>query len=380
MTSLTIILGAGFSFEAGLPLGKDIQDRFDRDLTAKLLKFSSGEWMWVDNKRKDELVNGSNNYDYMSCSYILNECLLNYKSSKGAFVDYEDFYQFIIDKSLNLEEYKSIFKKAEIKFLKDNPLLKKTSDHLHIFNNLNYRLIQDIVNYLIWDMLAINKPIEEIQIAYKPFIDFVNSFDEVNIFTLNHDTLVEMLLEENNIEYTKGFSKVNSNIQYEGNPLDTYQGIFNNCKVKLFKMHGSVDCYQFEHCNQNGAFLERTREGTYYLPKGYRARHYSKRIDVKSGNIVQDFSPDVVPKFITGKDKTRIINNDVMYSDLYERFFKILNETENLLISGYSYRDEHINKALLNCRAKNVINQNPFDLFPFKQEHKNIKSFNNLLQ
>ncbi|SEQ03026.1 SIR2-like domain-containing protein [Hyunsoonleella jejuensis] len=378
MKKLTIILGAGFSFEAGLPLGKDIQARFDRELKGKLLLFSSGEWMWTDGKNKTDLNNGSLNYDYMAYSYVLNEYVKDYKLNRGSFMDYEDFYQFIIDTEANLNACKLLFKRAKSEFLKDNPSLNQDSYHLDPFKKPNYYRAKEILNYLIWDMLRFGKTKDELLLTYKPFVDLIKEYDKVDIFTLNHDTLVEFLLEENNINYTKGFSKVDSNIQYEEEPLETYQGYQDTVSVRLYKMHGSTDCYQFEHCNQNGGFLERTGKGTYYLPNGYRARHTSIRIDPKSGDVLQDYSPDPIPKFITGKDKTTIIKNDYMYSDIYNQFFDNLKTTDNLLISGYSYRDDHVNEAIKDCRATKIINQNPFDLFPFKKDHFNINKLEDI--
>jgi hypothetical protein len=48
MTKLAVILGSGFSKPAGLPLAREINDYFLRDNAERILKFSSGEFMWDD--------------------------------------------------------------------------------------------------------------------------------------------------------------------------------------------------------------------------------------------------------------------------------------------------------------------------------------------
>jgi hypothetical protein len=82
MSKLTVLLGAGFSFQAGLPLGKDIQEKFDRDLRYKLLNFTSGEWMWVDEKSEADINNGTMSHKHYWYSFIFNEYLEEYKKMK----------------------------------------------------------------------------------------------------------------------------------------------------------------------------------------------------------------------------------------------------------------------------------------------------------
>ena len=73
MSNLVVILGAGFSFPAGLPLANDIKKRFNRVQKEKLLLASSSEWMWIDDKDDASVNNGSLGFDHLAYSYILNE-------------------------------------------------------------------------------------------------------------------------------------------------------------------------------------------------------------------------------------------------------------------------------------------------------------------
>lgn len=69
---LTILLGAGFSANANMPIANGVTNYFNRDLRKKLLNFSSGEWTWIDNKDQTTVHNGQLNYDYLGYSYVEN--------------------------------------------------------------------------------------------------------------------------------------------------------------------------------------------------------------------------------------------------------------------------------------------------------------------
>ncbi len=99
---------------------------------------------------------------------------------------------------------------------------------------------------------------------------------------------------------------------------------------------------------------------------GYRAKHYAVRINPITKETLQDMNFDITPKFITGTKKTSIISNDIMYSQLFNNFEKAINLATQVLVSGYSYSDEHINDELKKREDIKVINQNPFNPYPFK--------------
>lgn len=46
--NLSVILGAGFSHKAGLPIANGINEFFTRNNIGKVLSFGSGEFKWVE--------------------------------------------------------------------------------------------------------------------------------------------------------------------------------------------------------------------------------------------------------------------------------------------------------------------------------------------
>lgn len=385
--SLNILLGAGFSRLADLPLGNDIKKRFDRDQREQILRFSGGEWAWRDGKDQTAVHNGSLGADWLSYSYILNEIINEYKISKGKFKDYEDFYQFIKDHTGNTAWYRPIFDKVKRQMYQEKSINTPNEFYDPIFNTPNSYILEEIVNYLIADMLIISKSEQELEEAYKPFIDYIIMYDEVHIFTLNHDLLVEKLLKRFNVHFCNGFTEEGSVLQYNKQKIPTFNDKFDLSNIKIYKLHGSVDSLLFEHCNENNGVLTRTGVYSYFKPIDYQSMHYLVRIDPQTGAVIQNFSPDtIVPRFITGNGsgKKALISADYMYNSLYSRFKNEMLSGKELFVAGYSFGDEHVNEILSQFTKESglkVINLNPYNKFDYPAESvTEIADFTELIE
>lgn len=376
MCKLVVIIGAGFSRPAGLPLGNDIKERFDRDQREKLLNFSSGEWMWEDGKSETDIHNGKIYNDWLTYSYVLNELIQSYKEEKGSFENYELFYQYIIDNKHNKQLFESIYGRARTKIIEDYPSINEfkpeydgdVSPYLYrLSNDTSLHNIADIVNYLIGDLLGFAESQFSNSIGeYEQFIDFIKQYKKVEIFTLNHDLLLERLFDAFGIDYSRGFTTEESEIHYESEPLPVFKNNF-DAPNRLHKLHGSLDFFRFAHYEEQGKpYLQPTGKYNYFTTIEYRAKHNAVRVNPSNGEVEQDLNFDVVPKFITGTDKSEIIKNDIMYAQLFSRFEEVISDASELLISGYSYGDVHINEELQKHSDMNIINQNPSNQYPFE--------------
>lgn len=381
---LTVLLGAGFSSNAGMPTASSIADRFNRDLREKLLSASSSEWFWIDEKDDTFIHNGKLNYDYIAYSYVFDELVKSYVADRGDFVYYEDFYQFIIDNFTNSEWVEELFETAKKSLLNDKPffLEKKNKEYyksyLFAFDHKQFQKVSDILNYLIGDILSvIPKNDAELKEIYQSFIDYISQFEYVDIFSLNHDLLLERVLELNGFKYSKGFNTDDSPISHNDLSVPYFNNTFNE-KIKIHKLHGSLDFFQFRHYENNGSmWLQPTGEYNYYMTTNYSTKHNSIRINPNTKETLQDYNPDIVPKFITGTRKLDTIANDFLFKQLFQNFEEVINKSENLFISGYSFSDEHLNEKL-KSKEHNFINQNPSKEYPFNGNGKNIKSLNEL--
>ncbi len=381
---LTVVLGAGFSANAGMPTASTIADKFNRDLREKLLSASSSEWFWIDGKDETYIHNGKLNYDYIAYSYVFDELTKSYVADRGDFIYYEDFYQYIIDNFTNAEWVENLFEVAKKSLLNDKPFFLEEKNkeyyksYLFAFDHKQFQKVSDILNYLIGDILTvIPKNDNELKEIYQGFVDYISKFEYVNIFTLNHDLLLERVLELNGLKYSKGFNTQDSPISHNELSVPFFNNTFNE-KIKIHKLHGSLDFFQFRHYVNNGSlWLQPTGEYDYYMTTNYSTKHNSIRINPNTKEILQDYNPDIVPKFITGTRKLDTIDNDFLFKQLFQNFQEVIDKTENLFISGYSFSDEHLNEKL-KSKEFNYLNQNPGKEYPFDGNGKNIKSLNEL--
>lgn len=373
---LIVILGAGFSANAEMPTSKTITKRFNRDLREKLLKISSSEWTWTDNKSDVEKHNGILNTDYLAYSYVFNELVKSYIKEKGSFIYYEDFYQFIIDNFSSNDWVEDLFNTARESLINDRPYLTEndySKQYLFAFDHKQFQKVSSILNYLIGDILnTIPKSDKEIIEIYQKFVDYIKQFEIVDIFTLNHDLLLEKVLELNGLTYSKGFNTENSPIAHNNLSVPFFNNIFNE-NIRVHKLHGSLDFYQFRHYEDSeGMFLQPTGKYDYYMTTNYLTKHNSVRINPETKEVIQDYNCDIVPKFITGTKKMEIIKYDILYKQLFQNFVEAIEKSDNLLISGYSFSDEHLNSKI-KTKEFSFINQNPRKDYPYKGNGSNIK-------
>lgn len=380
---ITIILGAGFSANAGMPTANDIAIRFNRDLKEKLLVVSSSEWFWVDDKSENFIHNGRLNYDYLAYSYVFDELVKSYIAYKGEFVYYEDFYQYIIDNFENPDWTENLFETAKNSLLKDKPFFLEEKNreyyksYLFAFDHKQYFKVNSILNYLIGDILdRIPKENDELNQIFEPFIKYIKLFDEVNIFTLNHDLLLERLLDLNGLNYSKGFNIENSPIIHNDEPVPYFNNQFKE-KIKIHKLHGSLDFFEFRYYKKDEASSQAIADCVYFRTTNYSTKHNAQLIDSQTKEILQDYNFDIVPKFITGTKKLEIIRNNVLFQKLFENFENVITSSDNLFISGYSFSDEHLNEKL-KTKEFNFINHNRSKEYPFGGNGKNIKSLDDL--
>lgn len=389
MKRLSVILGSGFSYYAGLPLAKDINRYFERDNSRMLLHFSSDEWKWYDLANDVDKNNGSISYDRIAYGYILNELVNSFVVSYSKFTNYEELYQYVID---NLSEngfLQDICGKAKRTFDEKEEVKKDNQfydTYTSAFTSPDKRQIYNMVNYLIGELLYWRKPFDSFNNNYDIFLSYLSHFHNTDIFTLNHDLLIEALFQMNEIDYCDGFSQEGSVLQTDNKKvISSFKGQFNS-SYNLIKLHGSVDIYKYDCFEKNGRSINPTDEYLYFKTQDYYEKQRPMRIDPRTKEIVQDFHWNITPQFITGTKKQELINSDYMYQILYNEFTNRINKSEELLIIGYSYGDKHVNEQIESCLSKGtlkrIVNINPSKPFPFDLKNnievENYKQINDL--
>jgi hypothetical protein len=174
----------------------------------------------------------------------------------------------------------------------------------------------------------------------------------LNLFTLNHDTLLEQYLVESSIEYTDGFASIENNYRYWS------PGVFEHSadKVWLFKLHGSWDWFRYEPSAATGRNdpVGIAIDGRYWLvkdPNGELQRRYCGRSVLLVGTF------NKIPEY-----------TNRIFADLFCEFRRVLREADVLIVCGYGFGDQGINRQVAEWADSSdktvmvVIDKNPEDL------------------
>jgi SIR2-like domain len=368
---LTVILGAGFSKLAGLPVTNDINGFFLRDNSNNLLSFSSGEWRWDDIADSAHKNNGRLGFNHLAYGFLLNEWVKTYQEIMNGFSNYEDFYQFLLDNLQNKELIQSVYSKSYKDFELAHSTIKENQYYEYYtrpFRNPDYLEIFSLMNHLIKDFLFHQKTIEEIRSIYFNFIEYIRPMRNISFITLNHDTLLEdILIEILERTFSDGYSTDHGHLRCDGKPLRVFQNTFKET-ISVIKLHGSINNYQYSIVTEKGSFVQPSNEYLYFKTDNYDEKHHPERYDPDTGEMVQSFHGNITPQFITGTDKASTINRDFMYKSLYMRAKYELEVTNELMIIGYGFRDDHINQLIKEGIKKGkiscIVNINPAKVIP----------------
>ncbi|WP_121808037.1 SIR2 family protein [Mucilaginibacter kameinonensis] len=367
---VSLILGAGFSYSAGLPVVSGVSARFLKSpLFEQVLCFGSTEWKWKEWASTPDLQNGILPNEHIPVAMVLEKFIRLYLSETHKDeLNYEKFYQYLVDMCNN--DYDR-FRAIKLSVQKDYEDRFQFRDYN--FEGMTDGWIFSCFYHLVDDMLWVRKSFEEIYKSYRPYLDyFLNQDHSFNIYTLNHDLLLERIFNKCDINYDDGFSvKLNFLMDYDNKErVPVFDGSFGG-RINLLKLHGSIDVYKYTYIEESN----RHKGYDYFKTMDYHTKHGAIDVDEK-GNPVQKITPSILPRFITGDNKFDIIQNDKMYQTIYQNLEQNLPASDQLIVVGYSFQDEHINRVIESSlpHISEVIHINPSLEFPF--EHKHIRQLN----
>lgn len=157
----------------------------------------------------------------------------------------------------------------------------------------------------------------------------------LNILTLNHDLLVEGLLLKNGIKFADGFGSADGDVRWF-----EPDNLLSDTKVKLIKLHGSIDWYSF-------------------LVDGYEKL---AKISVNNSNEKKNLSGKTLefyikyPKVLSGLNKINYYNTGI-YTDIHYHFQRVLYQNGLMVMSGYGWGDDPINNRLMTWLDKKRENK-----------------------
>jgi len=321
---ISFLFGAGISTAVNLD---DTTTLTDKVLEGKNIVRISSKYYFHDNP---EEFKWDFYQEYINRTHLLFKIIKKYFGDDSAFrngeMNYEDYY-FIIN---------SIYHNENMEY--ENPLVSYYRDYLENNYNELYTSISDTgfkertidicseaKNY-IEDIVCMNLNREASNLNHLNFINQLlqeNNSIKLNIFTLNHDKIIEKFLKYNKISYSNGFKSSDNNICI-WNP-NNY--ISNIC---LFKLHGSID---------------------WYYSQGDTP--YKNNICIYTDNLRNADRPLIlIGTFNKLQQYTR-----AYYFELQCLFQERLQKTNILIISGYSFGDQGINSRIIYWLFKSTKNK-----------------------
>ncbi len=162
------------------------------------------------------------------------------------------------------------------------------------------------------------------------------AFDSVDIFTLNHDRVLECWFDQRRQDsdqkkrhYEDGFSEKTNNLRYWA--PERYEN--STLKVRLYKLHGSVNWYQYDSENEG---LTRTKVAIPVDGSISASRDASGHLMI----------PSPRPMILLGTFNKMFEYRGLVFDELHCRFSKTLKQVSQLIICGYGFRDRGINYQL----------------------------------
>ncbi|MGB2884690.1 MAG: SIR2 family protein [Dehalococcoidia bacterium] len=152
----------------------------------------------------------------------------------------------------------------------------------------------------------------------------------VDIFTLNYDTVLERCLQENGVQFADGFGDPENDVRYW--KPDLFDQPF---KVRLFKLHGSVNWFRFASDRGNWS------DESIGIPPGGDIWHTRNR----AGEMQRPI--DGRPMLLAGTFNKMLQYTSGIYADLHYQFYRSLRHTRRLVVCGYGFGDKGINAQII---------------------------------
>lgn len=172
--------------------------------------------------------------------------------------------------------------------------------------------------------------------------------EKLDIFSLNHDILIETLFSTNYINYIDGFKESEEELRIFDPSLYEREN-----KIRLFKLHGSINWFYWRINDKLGEI------DTYGI---CTSRELGLCKDAQ-GNYIKSIGAK--PIFLAGTYNKIFAYSSGIFSDIYYWFHKLLKEHNIIIMSGYGWNDKGINARLMNWIGRSfdkhlyLLHENP---------------------
>lgn len=348
-SSISLLLGAGFSSPKGYPVGQRLNELLLNCDDSKFGFNSNGALtVSIDGTKPDFGYKTGNDFQFDFCR----DLIVHFNSENGYF-DYEEFYDYFNFEALKDPKVETLFHSK--KYDSETDLSQLLYGIKKIYSQLvNHYLVDNEGNSWYDDAAHMCGPYFP---GYTGILNCMQSWLEkskLNVHTLNHDLFFERLNYSDWLqgELCDGFEELGSpyygdlfvsNRRYKSR-LQQYTGEYNK-KVRLYKLHGSKDYGVYY--GSNGLVL--TPEKYVKTRWGIGFSQLYKEIEDESGRLYYErcwinYHAD----FLTGTtSKIERYSEPLLFKVLFQKFRENLSNAEKLIIIGYGGRDSEVNKMIL---------------------------------
>jgi hypothetical protein len=322
--NITFLFGAGNSIKAGMPKTSDITNALlQKDLRLGTDGIYSLTFPPLNQRsiEKAKIV-----IDFMRILKEKIDCYYDREFGQEKFrANYEDIYYI----ANQIQEHLCGFP--------GNPLVDVFLRQIEseIVSMLQGGQILDLLNLTSEVMRCIKYIVCELlqkQPSDVEYLDFIKSAilkyseDNIEIFTLNHDLVLETYFQKKDIQFViYRFGEENNHAKrWDTFPMDL------SGKVRFYKLHGSIDW-------KNLYLLNEWKQDNVLIPK-------SGFYDT-SENVYADNNP---PLILVGTTNKIIDYHRSVFVSLHNQFYQSLSNTDRLIVSGYCFRDRVINIRIIN--------------------------------
>jgi hypothetical protein len=352
--NISILLGSGFSIPEGIPGMAAINKKL-AGIKESDFYLSSDQTAGFYHSDYRDPNNKMTFLDRFFLEEFTNFYCEQYLAGDIHSFNYEKFYDFISDFLRFKKEEQQIdaFCHEYNKAITSEPFRLKSYEWLS--------RTKRILNGLIANMLFLPRHFASVGYLNYPingaFFGLLREWlkeNIVHVHTLNHDIFFDSVanrLTDLWQHYSDGYTEVGSTVYGEvftnfkdergdisktyNVRLQKYTGVYEN-RLRLYKLHGSIDSYVLKRQTANDEIRIKT---------DYGVRDFNNEIyDEKAKKFKYDFVfTEKHPDFLTGTTEKIRQYNIPFYEHLFNFFKKNLHTTSLLLVIGYGFQDKGIN-------------------------------------
>lgn len=327
---IAFLLGSGTSIPVGLPSTKD--------LTQKIMAGEGIKREGDGTYNLGQAHNGFNNEYIEKVTKFLKRIKVEvdnyYKAKSYRETNYEDLCYIssqICDNEIGEYDNPAIQPLIE-KIIPDIASLYPGKENEHLEEWTLYYISFETTNYIkdvVWRLLFSKIPenLDKINIFRDASCD--KDISHLDIFTLNHDTVLEDYLSQNNIKLVDGFDKPENNVRYWNPNLYKQE----SSKVRFFKLHGSINWFLFPSEKNNITKIGITpfNVSCWDTEDPYGQRQYPVL-----GR----------PCILVGTFNKMLEYTGSIYFELHCQFYHTLQNIDQLVVCGYGFGDKGINRQI----------------------------------